>query len=167
VLTALPVQIGGASVRLSGTAFDWTPPTTGTSASGVVVGGSAYQNAGFKIAVRQAVPIALGLYPGRGAGSATMSDIKWTVSPNWSGGAVKTVTSATGTVLIEGSPPRGVVQVSVSLKVDLPPGTFYGFEAETIPIPGGVIAPVALTKPSHALSAILTVGLTTVGRRGW
>ncbi|MGZ8311498.1 MAG: hypothetical protein ACXWUR_05485 [Allosphingosinicella sp.] len=163
VLNGLPVQIGGDAVGLSGTAFNWTPPTTGTSASGVVVGGSAYQNGAFTIAVRQAVPITLGLYAGEGAvpGYAAMSDVEWSASPQWSGGATKKLNAATGSVSIEGSPPSGVVGVSVKLKVQLAADAFYGFDAETIDIPGGLVTNVALTKPSHAVSATLTVGLTT------
>ena len=162
-LNGMGVQIGGASVGLSGTAFNWTPPTSGTSAIGVVLGGGAYQNATFTITIRQAVPIALGLYPGEGAvpGYAAMSDIEWTAAPQWAGGAPKTLNAATGSVSIEGSPPGGIVAVSVKLEVQLAADPFYGFDAETIDIPGGLISNVALTKPSHALSAILTVGVTT------
>ena len=163
VLNGLPVQIGGVAVGLSGTGFNWTPPTSSTSASGVVVGGSAYQNAAFTIAIRQAVPIALGLYAGEGAvpGYAAMDDIEWSAAPQWSGGATKKLNSATGSVSIEGSPPGGIVGIAVKLKVHLAADAFHGFDAETIDIPGGFITNVALTKPSHAVSAILTVGLTT------
>jgi hypothetical protein len=158
-VNGLPVQIGGATVGLSGTAFTWTPPTTGTGVSGVVLGGTAYQNVAFSIAVRQAVPITLGLYAGPGAqpGYAAMTDVVWTVQPQWAGGAAKTLASATGSVSIAGSPPGGVVAVIVGLKVQLAADAAYGFDAETIDIPGGLITNVALTKPSHAVSALLTV----------
>ena len=163
VLNGLPVQIGGVAVGLSGTSFNWTSPTTGNSASGLVVGDTAYQNAAFAIAIRQAVPIALGLYAGEGAmpGYAAMTDIGWTVAPQWPGGTTKKLNSATGSVSIDGSPPGGIVGVSVKLKVQLAADAFYGIEAETIDIPGGAVANVALTKPSHAVSATLTVGVTT------
>jgi len=163
VLNGLSVQIGGVTVGLSGSAFNWTPPTTGTSASGLVVGGSAYQNAAFIIAIRQAVPIALGLYAGEGAapGYAAMTDIEWSATASWSGGVTKKLNAATGSVSIEGSPPGGVVGVSVKLKVQLAADGVYGFDAETIEIPGGLLTNVALTKPSHAVSATLTVGVTT------
>lgn len=162
-LNGLSVQIGGVTVGLSGTACNWTPPTTGASASGVVIGGSAYQNAAFTITIRQAVPIALGLYAGEGAvpGYAAMTDIEWSARPAWAGGATKTLNAATGSVSIEGSPPGGIVGVSVKLKVQLAADAFYGFDAETIDIPGGLLTNVALTKPSHAVSATLTVGVTT------
>jgi hypothetical protein len=161
VLKGLPVQIGGAAVGLSGTAFTWTPPTTGTAASGVVVGGSAYQNAPFTITIRQAVPITLGLHAGPGAmtGYAAMTDVEWSVIPAWSGGATRTLTAAVGTVSIAGSPSGGVVGVWVKLKVQLAADAVYGFDAETIDIPGGLLTNVGLTKPSHAVSAILTVGV--------
>ena len=163
VLNGLPVQIGGVAVGLSGTAFNWIPPTVGTSAGGVVVGGSAYQNVDFSIAIRQAVPIALGLYVGEGAspGYAAMTDIEWSATPAWPGGVTKTLNAATGSVSIEESPAGGIVGVSVKLKVQLAADAFYGFAAETIDIPGGLLTNVALTKPSHAVSATLTVGVTT------
>jgi hypothetical protein len=163
VLNGLPVQIGGVSVGLTGTAFTWTPPTTGTSASGVVIGGTAYQNATFTIAVRQAVPVALGLYAGEGAapGYAAMTDIVWSVAPTWAGGVTKTLAAATGTVSVEGSPAGGVVAVSVQLKVQLAADSFYGFPEETVDIPGGALTNLALIKPSHAVSAILTVSVVT------
>jgi hypothetical protein len=128
-----------------------------------VLGGSAYQNVAFTIAVRQAVPIALGLYAGEGAapGYAAMTDIEWSVTPSWPGGATKKLNAATGSVSIDGSPSGGVVGVWVKLKVQLAADNVYGFDAETIDIPGGLITNVALTKPSHAVSAILTVGVTT------
>jgi hypothetical protein len=162
-LKGLSVQIGGVAVGLSGTPFTWTPPTTGTIANGLVVGGIAYQNANFTIAVRQAVPIALGLYAGEGAvpGYAAMTDIEWSVTAAWAGGATKKLNAATGGVSIEGSPVGGIVGVSVKLKVQLAADAFYGFDAETIDIPGGLLTNVALTKPSHAVSATLTVGVTT------
>jgi hypothetical protein len=160
-VNGLPVQIGGATVGLSGTAFTWTPPTTGTSVSGVVLGGISYQNVAFTIAVRQAVTVALGLYAGPGAPSnyAAMTDVVWTVQPQWAGGVTKTLASATGSVSISGSPPGGVVAVLVGLKVQLAADAYYGFDAETIDIPGGLITNVALTKPSHAVSALLTVSV--------
>jgi len=163
LLDGLPVQIGGVAVGLSGTAFSWTPSTIGTTAGGLVVGGSAYQNAAFTIAVRQAVPIALGLYAGEGAvpGYAAMTDIEWSATPSWAGGATKKLNAATGSVSIEGSPPGGIVGVSVKLKVQLAADAFYGFAADTIDVPTGLVTNVALTKPSHAVSATLTVGVTT------
>lgn len=163
VLNGLPVQIGGVAVGLSGTAFNWTAPTTGTSASGLVAGGTAYQNAAFTIAVRQAVQITLGLYAGEGAvpGYAAMTDIEWSAAPQWAGGATKKLYAATGSVSIAGSPPGGIVGISVKLKVLLAADAFYGFAAETIDIPGGLLTNVALTKPSHAVSAILKVGVIT------
>jgi hypothetical protein len=161
VLKGLPVQIGGAAVGFSATAFTWTPPTTGTSASGVVVGGSAYQNATFTIAIRQAVPITLGLHAGPGAvpGYAAMTDVEWSVIPAWPGGTTQPLNAAVGTVSITGSPAGGVVNVWVKLKVQLAADPVYGFDAETIDIPGGLLTNVGLTKPSHAVSAILTVGV--------
>jgi hypothetical protein len=160
-LKGLPVQIGGVTVGLSGTPFNWTAPTTGTVANGLVVGGTAYQNATFTVAIRQAVPITLGLHAGPGAvpGYAAMTDIEWSVIPSWSGGATQTLNAAIGSVSIQGSPASGVVGVWVKLKVQLAADAVYGFDAETIDIPGGLLTNVALTKPSHAVSAILTVGV--------
>src|SRR5439155_18596341 len=88
-------------------------------------------------------------------------DIEWSVAPQWPGGTTKKLNTATGSVSIEGPPPGGIVGVSVKLKVQLAADAFYGFEAETIDIPGGLVTNVALTKASHAVSATLTVGVTT------
>jgi hypothetical protein len=157
-LNGLVVQIGGANVGFTGTAFNWMPPTSGTSAGGVVLGGSAFQNAAFTIAVRQPVPIALGLYPGEGAvpGQVAMSAIKWTATPQWAGGAEKTLEAATGKVEIEGAPPGGTVRVTVSVDVTLAADGNWGFPQETIPV-AVFLANVALVKPTHAVSARVTV----------
>lgn len=162
-VVGLPIQIAGVTVGLSGTAFTWTAPSSGTSASGVVVGGTAYQNATFTIAVRQAVTIALGLHAGPGAvpGYAAMSAVQWTATPAWAGGAATTLASPTGTVSIEGAPAGGQVSLAVKLDVQLAADAVYGFPAETIAIPGGLVATVALVKPTHAVAALLVVGVTT------
>ena len=53
--------------------------------------------------------IALGLYAGEGAvpGYAAMTDVEWSATPAWPGGATKTLNGATGSVSIEGPPPGG------------------------------------------------------------
>lgn len=160
-LKGLAVQINGANVGFTGTAFNWTAPTSGASASGVVLGGTAYQNGAFTIAIRQAVPLAMVIYPGEGAvpGQVAMSDVKWTVTPQWAGGATKTATGTSAGVAIEGSPPSGVVGVSVSLNVTVAADGV--FPQETIPL-SGLLTNVALTKPSHAVSGMLMVGVVPV-----
>ncbi len=163
VLAGLPVQIGGVTVGHSGTTFSWMPPAAGSQVSGLVIGGEAYHDATFSIAIRPGVSIALGLYPGEGAapGTVAMIDVEWQVEPAWSGGAVKTLASATGAVTIEGSPPGGVVAVSLRLKVQLAADPEHGLDAETVDLRGGLLTNLALIKPAHAVSAILVVRMTS------
>jgi hypothetical protein len=152
----LPVVIGGATVGYTGVAFGWTPPSSGAAVTGVVKGGAVYSDASFTITLRQAVPVTLNLFPGPVVwpGKAWQSDVEWTLTPRWPGSAPVTLNANVGTVMVP--PPPGTVNhvaVSVSLKAHLQ-GEIEGYDwpPEIIDI-GGYLADIALTKPSHALSA--------------
>lgn len=151
----LAVILGGQHVGATGAAFGWTPPTTGNVAVGTVQGGMAYGNAAFSIAIRQAVPLTLNLFPGPIAvpNKASQTDVVWTVAPRW-GDAPVTVNGNIGTAMVP--PPPGAenrVSVSLAFKAHLQ-GEIGGivWPHETIDI-AGYLADVALTGTSHALSA--------------
>ena len=154
-VTGLPVVLGGVPVGIIGSPFAWTPPTSGTSATGLVQGGIAYGNAGFTIAIRQAVPLTLNLFPGPTVepGKVWHSGVVWTVTPHWGASAV-TVNANVGTAMVP-PPPAGENRVSVSLafKAHLQ-GEIGGivWPPDVIEI-SGYLADVALTGLSHALSA--------------
>ncbi len=154
-VTGLPVVLGGIPVGVTGSGFAWTPPTTGASATGLVQGGIAYGNAGFTIAIRQAVPLTLNLFPGPTVdpGKVWQTDVVWTVTPRW-GGAAITVNSNVGTAMVP-PPPAGENRVAVALafKAHLQ-GEIGGivWPHDVIAI-NGYLADVALTGLSHALSA--------------
>jgi hypothetical protein len=154
-MTGLPVVLGGAPVGVTGASFAWTPPTSGTSATGLVQGGVAYSNAGFTIAIRQAVPLTLNLFPGPSVepGKIWQTDVVWTVTPRW-GAAAVTVNANIGTAMVP--PPTGGenrVSVSLAFKAHLQ-GEIGGivWPPEAIEI-SGYLADVALTGLSHGLSA--------------
>jgi hypothetical protein len=154
-VTGLPVVLSGVPVGVTGSSFAWTPPTSGTSATGLVQGGVAHGNAGFTIAIRQAVPLTLNLFPGPTVepGKVWQTDVVWTVTPRW-GAAAVTVNANIGTAMVP-PPPAGENRVSVSLafKAHLQ-GEIGGiiWSLEVIEI-SGYLADVALTGLSHALSA--------------
>jgi len=87
VLPGLPVLLGGTAVGVAATAFGWTAPTSGTSVGGTVKGGTAYQDAAFTLALRQAVPVNLTLFPGPVVipNKVSQSDVVWTLTPRWAG----------------------------------------------------------------------------------
>jgi hypothetical protein len=151
----LPVVLGGVPVGVTGASFAWTPPTSGTSATGLVQGGVAYGNAGFTIAIRQAVPLTLTLFPGPVVepNKVWHTDVVWTATPRWGAAAVG-INANTGTAMVP-PPPAGENRVSVTLafKVHLQ-GEIGGiiWQPEVIEI-SGYLADVALTGLSHALSA--------------
>ena len=78
------MTLGGSGVGVTGTAFGWTAPAAGASVSGTVAGGGAYVDAGFSIALRQAVPLNLTLTPGPTVlpGQVWQTDVVWTVTRN-------------------------------------------------------------------------------------
>ncbi|HET7721247.1 MAG TPA: hypothetical protein VFK43_14880 [Acidimicrobiales bacterium] len=155
-IPGLPVQLAGVAVGVTGTAFGWTGPTSGTAASGVVKGGVAYTDAGFSIALRQAVPLNVTLFPGPVVipGRVSQSDVTWTLTPRWAGGSPVTVTGNAGTAMIPPPPAAGDrVGVSLSLKAHLQ-GEIQGivWPPETIEM-SGPLAEVALTGATHSVSA--------------
>jgi hypothetical protein len=153
-VTGLVVQLGGAQ-GVTGAALGWTPPTSGSSVSGVVRGGVAYQDTSFTVPLRQAVPLTLNLFPGPVVHphQAWQTGVTWTVTPSWGAPAVS-VAGNIGTAMVPPPPsPGSRVSVRVALTAHLQ-GLIGGivWPEDQIPI-DGYLAAVALTKPSHALSA--------------
>lgn len=153
-VTGLVVHLGGVQ-GVTGAAFGWTPPTSSASVSGVVRGGVAYKDAGFTVPLRQAVPLTLNLFPGPVVHphQAWQTGVSWTVTPNW-GAPALTVAGNVGTAMVPPPPSPGArVSVRVALTAHLQ-GLIGGivWPEDQIPI-DGYLADVALTKPSHALSA--------------
>jgi hypothetical protein len=154
-LPGLPVQLGGVIVGVTGTAFGWTAPTSGTLFSGVVKGGVAYTDAGFNISLRQAVPLNVTLFPGPVVlpGKVAQSDVTWTLTPRWAGAAPITVSGNAGTAMVPAPPAVGDrVGVALSLKAHLQ-GEIEGivWAPEVIEM-SGALAEVALTGTTHAVS---------------
>ena len=165
-VVGLPVVLGGATVGHTGTPFGWTPPTSGTVASGVVKGGAVYGDASFSIALRQVVPVTLNLFPGPVAepGKVWQSDVVWTLSPRWPGTPPVPLNGNVGTAMVPppAPGPENRVAVSISLKAHLQ-GEIGGIDwpPEVIDV-GGYVGDIALIKQTHALSAHFTFGAVDV-----
>ena len=155
LVSGLPVTIGGTPVGATGAAFGFTPPTAGSSVSGVVAGGVAYNNASFSIAIQQAVPVVLNLFPGPTAepNKVWQTDVVWTLTPRWAGAAPITLNGNLGTAMVP--PPPGAekrVGISLSLKAHLQ-GEIGGivWPYQTIDL-AGQMAELAVTANQHAVS---------------
>ncbi len=151
----LAVSLGGVVVGQSGTPFNWTAPAV-ASVAGTVLGDAGHVDQGFAVTVLLPTTVSLGLYPGDDSLvlPGAISNVSWTVAPGWAGGVAKTLASATGTVVIDGAPAGGVAQISVKLTANFNATTLFPAESLTL---GGVVAPLAFTKPAHAVSARVTV----------
>jgi hypothetical protein len=163
-LPGRPVTLGGSAVGVTGTPFGWTAPTAGASVGGTVAGGNAYDDAGFSIALRQAVPLNLTLTPGPTVvpGQVSQTDVVWTVTPEW-GAAAVTVNGNTPVAMVPSPPnPGDRVRVDLSLKANLQ-GNIGGIDwpPEVIDL-GGLLGFVALTKPTHAMSGLFSYGVQSV-----
>lgn len=96
-------------------------------------------------------------------GQVTQSDVKWTLTPQWVGGSPVTVNGNAGVAMVPALPDPGArVLVSISLKANLQ-GNIGGivWPPMTIPIDGPLTF-LALTEPSHAISALFSFGVTSV-----
>ncbi|MFF2246568.1 hypothetical protein ACFVTM_20625 [Arthrobacter sp. NPDC058130] len=151
----LKVAFGGAAAGVTGASFAWTMPSSGSSLTGTVLGGTTYVDATFSIALRQAVPLTLNLFPGPVAvpNKAWQTDVVWTVTPRWGDPPVQ-LKANVGTVMIP--PPPGAerrVAVSLAFKAHLQ-GEIGGIDwpPQVIDL-DGYLADVALTGASHALTA--------------
>lgn len=154
LVPGLPVILGGQHVGVTGAPFGWTPPMIGNVAVGTVQGGIGFGNSAFSIAIRQAVPLALNLFPGPVAvpNTAWQTDVVWTVTPRW-GEAPVVVNGNVGTAMVP--PPVGGenrVSVSLAFKAHLQGeigGIVWPYEVIEV---AGYLTDVGITGTSHALS---------------
>lgn len=154
-ILGLAVLLGGHQVGVTGTAFPWTAPGSGSSVSGAVKGGLSYHDASFSIALRQATTVQLTAWPVPIllANRLLVRDVAWTLTPRWGGGTISA--SGASTTAMVPPPPgtTGKVDIGLTCNVDAAGDIDgYQFEPHTISVSVPVAATVVLSKPSHAFS---------------
>lgn len=157
IVAGRPVVLGGAVVGVTGSAFPWTPPGSGSSVTGTVQGGGSYLDATFTIGLVQAVKLILSLTDGPGIvpGRVSTSMPAWSVQPSW--GAAAVTASGRSVALMIPPPPAPGATVNVSIDIDVTvEGKIFGIDwaRETIKV-AGFLTVVALTKPQHAAAFLL------------
>jgi hypothetical protein len=149
----LPVMLGGTQVGISGTAFAWSAPTSGSSVAGEVKGGIGFYDASFSIALRQAIVVQLTAWPlSVLANRIVARDVTWTIRPHWAINSIH-ATGASTTAMVPLPPgSAGKVDIQLAFNVDAAGDIDgYVFEPHTFQV-SALAATVELSKPSHAFS---------------